>query len=131
MTPLPAAEPIHLEVPAIGASSDLLQLGQNPDGTVEVPPLARDSKAGWYRKSPTPGELGPSVLLGHVDSAEYGPGVFFKLGALRPGDTVSVTRADHTWPDPPWPWSRSRVKPGAFGPDVLIAAQPRGLFRAG
>lgn len=95
VTPLPAAEPTHLEVPAIGLSSDLLQLGQNPDGTVEVPPLARDSNAGWYRDSPTPGELGPAVLLGHVDSAEYGPGVFFKLGALRPGDTVSVARADH------------------------------------
>lgn len=94
--PLPPAQPTHLDVPAIGVSSDLLQLGQNPDGTVEVPPLARDSKAGWYRYSPTPGELGPAVLLGHVDSAEYGAGVFFKLGALRPGDTVSVARADST-----------------------------------
>ena len=45
-------------------------------------------------REPPPGELGPAVLLGHVDSAEYGPGVFFRLGALRPGDTVSVTRAD-------------------------------------
>ena len=96
VTPLPAAPPTHLDVPAIGVSSDLLQLGENPDGTVEVPPLARDSRAGWYRYSPTPGELGPAVLLGHVDSAVYGAGVFFKLGALRPGDTVSVTRADST-----------------------------------
>jgi sortase (surface protein transpeptidase) len=96
VAPLPAARPTHLAVPAIGVSSDLLQLGQNPDGTVEVPPLARDSKAGWYRYSPTPGELGPAVLLGHVDSAEYGAGVFFELGALRPGDTISVTRADAT-----------------------------------
>jgi hypothetical protein len=96
VTPLPPAQPVHLDVPAIGVSSDLLQLGQNADGTVEVPPLARDSQAGWYRYSPTPGELGPAVLLGHVDSAEYGPGVFFKLGALRPGDTVSVRRADNS-----------------------------------
>jgi hypothetical protein len=93
---LPAAEPTHLDIPAIGVSSGLLELGQNLDGTVQVPPLARDSKAGWYRYSPTPGERGPAVLLGHVDSAAYGPGVFFKLGALRPGDTVTVTRADHT-----------------------------------
>jgi sortase (surface protein transpeptidase) len=96
VTPLPAAAPTHVTVPAIGVSSDLVQLGQNSDGTVEVPPLAKDSKAGWYRYSPTPGELGPSVLLGHVDSAEYGAGVFFKLGALRPGDTIQVFRADHT-----------------------------------
>jgi len=91
---LPASQPVQLEVPAIGVTSDLLDLGLNPDGTVEVPPLAKDSKAGWYRDSPTPGEVGPSVILGHVDSAEYGPGVFFKLGALRPGDQISVTRAD-------------------------------------
>jgi len=94
--PLPPSTPTHLDVPAIGVSSDLLSLGQNPDGSIEVPPLARDSRAGWYRFSPAPGELGPAVLLGHVDSAEYGAGVFFKLGALRPRDTISVRRADST-----------------------------------
>jgi sortase family protein len=93
---LRAAAPTHLDIPAIGVSSNLLQLGLNPDRTVQVPPLGRDSQAGWYRYSPTPGQLGPAVILGHVDSAEYGPGVFFRLGALRPGDTLSVTRADHT-----------------------------------
>lgn len=93
---LPASVPTRVEVPAIGVSSDLLQLGLMPDNTVEVPPLAEDSKAGWYRDSPTPGELGPAVILGHVDSAKYGPAVFFKLGALRPGDQVTVTRSDNT-----------------------------------
>lgn len=94
--PLPAAEPTHLTVPAIGVSSDLLQLGLNPDNTLQVPPLSKNSQAGWYRGSPSPGQLGPAVILGHVDSAEYGAGVFFKLGALRPGDLATVTRADHT-----------------------------------
>jgi len=88
--------PVSISLPSIGVSSDLLQLGLNPDHTVQVPPLARDSKAGWYDQSPTPGQLGPSVILGHVDSAEYGAAVFFKLGAMRPGDSVEVTRADHT-----------------------------------
>ena len=77
-------------------NTDLLQLGLNPDHSVQVPPLSRHSEAGWYRYSPTPGQLGPSVILGHVDSAEYGPAVFFRLGALRPGHTLSITRADHT-----------------------------------
>src|SRR4051812_8769255 len=86
--------PVTLEIPAIKVRSDLLQLGLNPDRTVQVPPLARDSRAGWYKYSPTPGQLGPSVILGHVDSAKYGPGIFFRLGALRPGDTASVARAD-------------------------------------
>jgi sortase (surface protein transpeptidase) len=88
--------PVRLEVPELDIRSDLLQLGLNADQSLQVPPLAKNSPAGWYKYSPTPGQLGPSVLLGHVDSAEYGPGVFFKLGALRPGSTVRVTRADRT-----------------------------------
>lgn len=93
---LPASAPTHIAVPAIGVTSDLLQLGTNPDGTVEVPPLEKDSRAGWFTGSPTPGQLGPSIILGHIDSKEYGPGVFFKLGALQPSDQVSITRADGT-----------------------------------
>ncbi len=93
---LSRALPVHLDIPTIGVSTDLLQLGLNSDSSVQVPPLSRHSEAGWYKYSPTPGQLGPAVILGHVDSAEYGPAVFFRLGALRPGNTVSVTRADHT-----------------------------------
>lgn len=88
--------PVKLEIPQLDVRSDLLQLGLNPDQTVQVPPLEKDSRAGWYKYSPTPGQLGPSVILGHVDSAKYGPGIFFKLGALRPGNTLSVTRSDRT-----------------------------------
>ncbi|HVX43340.1 MAG TPA: class F sortase [Mycobacteriales bacterium] len=87
--------PTTLDVPAIGVHSSLVQLGRNSDNSVQVPPLEqKDSRAGWYRYSPTPGEIGPAILLGHVDSAKYGPAVFFRLGALRPGDEVSVHRAD-------------------------------------
>jgi hypothetical protein len=93
---LPKSNPTGLSIPAIGVTSSLIHLGLNKDHTVQVPPLSKDSKAGWYTGSPTPGELGPSLLLGHVDSAEYGPGVFFKLGALHQGETVDVTRADST-----------------------------------
>lgn len=93
---LAGSTPTHLSIPGIGVSSSLLNLGLNPDRTVQVPPLTRDAPAGWYRYSPTPGQLGPSIILGHIDSARYGPGVFFKLGALHKGQTVSVTRADHT-----------------------------------
>lgn len=72
-----------------------MQLGQNADGTVQVPPLGTDSPAGWYQKSPTPGQQGPSVILGHVDAAA-GPSVFYNLGKLRAGDQIAVTRADNT-----------------------------------
>lgn len=77
--------------------SRLLRLGLNPDGTVQVPDLNDpDSQAGWYENSPAPGALGPAVILGHVDSAKYGPGVFYRLGDLRPGNEIDVARADGT-----------------------------------
>jgi sortase (surface protein transpeptidase) len=90
------AEPVSMSVPSIGVSSELLRLGLNDDGTVEVPPLGPDDRAGWYERGPAPGAVGPAVILGHVDSAEHGPGVFFDLGALQPGDEVTVNRADGT-----------------------------------
>ncbi|HVT68985.1 MAG TPA: hypothetical protein VHF26_14640, partial [Trebonia sp.] len=80
---LPASLPTRLDIAAIGVHSPLLQLGVNPDGTVQVPPLAKDSRAGWYRYSPTPGQLGPSVLLGHVTVGSYGDGVFLHLDRMR------------------------------------------------
>lgn len=94
--PEEVAAPVSVRIPTLGVSSDLLRLGLQDDGTVEVPPLTEDDQAGWYRNGPAPGEVGPAVLLGHVDSAEWGPGVFFDLGALEPGQQVEVTRADGT-----------------------------------
>lgn len=91
-----AAQPVSVGIPTIGVTSDLLRLGLNDDGTVEVPPLGPDDQAGWYERGPAPGDVGPAVLLGHVDSAEHGPGIFFDLGALQPGDEVEVARADGT-----------------------------------
>ncbi|WP_299950976.1 class F sortase [uncultured Modestobacter sp.] len=92
----PVAAPVAVSIPAIDVSSDLLRLGLNDDGTVEVPPLGPDDQAGWYERGPAPGAIGPAVLLGHVDSAEHGPGVFFDLGGLQPGDEVRVDREDGT-----------------------------------
>lgn len=88
--------PVRLEIPAIGVSSSVQQLGLASDGSVQVPPLGRDSHAGWYKYSPAPGQVGPSILLGHIDSAAYGPGVFFRLGDLRQRDRIMITLADHT-----------------------------------
>lgn len=89
--------PVSLSIPALGVSSPLLTLGLNPDGTVQVPSLDDPtSKAGWYKGSPTPGSIGPAILLGHIDSKKYGPGVFYKIGSLVPGQEVDVTRQDGT-----------------------------------
>jgi hypothetical protein len=95
--PAPAvAEPVSVGIPTIDVTSQLMRLDLNDDGSVEVPPLEPDDRAGWYQRGPAPGAIGPAVILGHVDSAEHGPGVFFDLGALAPGDEVTVSRADGT-----------------------------------
>jgi hypothetical protein len=91
---LPRSVPVAVDIPAIGVTSKLLHLGLNADGTVQVPSLvASASEAAWYKYSATPGQIGASVIEGHVDSNQ-GPAVFYRLGALRPGDTIDVTLAD-------------------------------------
>lgn len=87
---LARSTPVRVQVPAIGVDSPLMSLGLKPDGTMEVPPTG--FPAGWYTGAPTPGELGPAVIAGHVDW--NGPGVFYRLHELKPGDGVSVTRED-------------------------------------
>ncbi len=90
---MPKAEPVSIDVPKIGAKSTLVPLGLNADNTVEVPPVTQPMQAGWYVNGPTPGEVGPSVVLGHVDGNKQ-PGIFFRLRELAPGDKVSVARKD-------------------------------------
>jgi sortase (surface protein transpeptidase) len=92
--PLPASLPVSIDIPSIGVHSSVISIGKAADGTLAVPQPGPDlNKAAWYRNSVTPGQAGPSVIEGHVDS-EYGPSVFFKLGAVRPGDRITVTRRD-------------------------------------
>jgi len=88
---LSPSKPVHLDVPDIGLSTELIELGKNPDDTLETP--TRYDIAGWYKYSPTPGEIGPSVIAGHVDNY-LGPAVFFYLKDLKPGQLISVSRED-------------------------------------
>lgn len=85
------ARPVRLRVPRIGVDTALVPLGLNSDGSLQVP--SNFSTAGWYVFGPNPGERGPAVIAGHVDSLR-GPAVFFSLGRLRAGDAFTVDRAD-------------------------------------
>lgn len=85
------AAPLVVEVPRLGIRSRLVDLHRTPAGTLEVP---RDpQRAGWYVGSAHPGDAGPTVIAGHVDSYR-GPGVFFRLRELHRGDRVVVRRSD-------------------------------------
>jgi hypothetical protein len=86
-----AAAPTGIDAPSIGLHVDgLVPLDRLADGTIAVPPFGQ---AGWWVQGPKPGQRGPAVLLGHVDT-KRGPDVFYRLRDLRPGDPVSVRRAD-------------------------------------
>jgi hypothetical protein len=92
--PLPRSAPVRLRIPAIGVNARVISLGLDANGGVAVPPLATPFLTSWYDKGSAPGQDGPAVLLGHVDSAAVGPAVFYKLGDLARGDLVYVTLKD-------------------------------------
>ncbi|MFK5584023.1 MULTISPECIES: class F sortase [unclassified Serinicoccus] len=91
---LPRSEPVEVRIPSISVTSPLHPLGLNDDGTLAVPTGDRVDEAAWYDGSPTPGELGPTVIEGHVTGPGGRESIFFDLGALEPGDTAEVERAD-------------------------------------
>jgi sortase family protein len=79
----------HILIPAIGVDAPLIPLGLTPDRTLEVP---KDwGEAGWFAGGPFPGEPGPAVVAGHVDSTS-GPAVFYRLRELDRGDVIVVWR---------------------------------------
>jgi hypothetical protein len=85
--------PVTLTIPDIGVQTRLVHLGLTAAGALQTP--SSTAVAGWYTGSPRPGAIGPAVIAGHIDS-HVGPGIFFRLSQLRPGDHVYVARADGT-----------------------------------
>jgi hypothetical protein len=88
---LTRSEPLRLVIADVGIDAPLTSVSKGPDNTLQVPPEA--DVPGWYRLSPTPGELGPSIIVGHVDS-ESGPAVFWRLRELTAGQTIEIMRAN-------------------------------------
>jgi len=86
------ALPVRLRIPAAGVDTELIRLGREKFGTIAVP--TDFELAGWYEEGPRPGQPGPAVILGHVDSKADGPAVFFNLRKLPIGSDVHVDRAD-------------------------------------
>jgi sortase (surface protein transpeptidase) len=86
-------KPVWLTIPAIGVKAPIIDLGLNRNGTLQVP--GTTTVVGWYTNSPRPGATGSAVIAGHVDSRS-GPGVFFWLRTMRPGERIYVRRADGT-----------------------------------
>jgi hypothetical protein len=88
----PTGGPATITIPSIGVQAPIVAVGLRADGAMEVP---EPDQVGWYRLGPRPGDGGPAVLVGHVDS-RTGPAVFFRLRELRPGDEILVGQQDGT-----------------------------------
>ncbi|MFI6649422.1 class F sortase [Streptomyces sp. NPDC050529] len=86
----PAAQaPVHVTIPSLGVNSDIMRLGLNTDGTVEVPPADKGMTVGWYTGGAVPGEPGPAVLIGHNDT-RFGRAVFHDLKKIAKGADITV-----------------------------------------
>lgn len=89
---LPASRPVSLDIPSIGLrSTNFVDLRVASDGRLDVPGSA--DEVGFYTDGPSPGQVGPAVLGAHVDSTK-GPGIFYRLGAVKPGAKVHISRQD-------------------------------------
>lgn len=88
---LPRSEPTRLRISKIGIDASFTPLGQKANGTMQIP--TRYDIVGWYNKAPTPGELGPAIVVGHIDRPG-GIAVFWRLRELIPGDTFEIDRVD-------------------------------------
>jgi sortase (surface protein transpeptidase) len=119
------ARPVRLRVPAIGVDTRITDITVNIAGQL-IPPPTTDV-VGWYTGGPAPGDTGPALLAGHVDS-RAGPGVFFHLADLHPGDRIAVDRADHTTARF-HVVSVTRVVKSAFPTDGVYAPEPVPLLR--
>ncbi len=86
-TELRPSEPRRVVIPSIGLMADVTSLGLTPARELEVP--SDPDETGWYSGGPRPGERGPAVIVGHVDS-RTGPAVFVDLDWLLPGHPVIV-----------------------------------------
>jgi sortase (surface protein transpeptidase) len=80
-----------VQIPAIGVDSRLQALHRLPDGMLQTP--NRWQRPGYYADGVLPGQIGPAVIVGHVDSVA-GPAVFYRLRSLRQNDRILVTLAN-------------------------------------
>ncbi|MGW2958232.1 class F sortase [Streptomyces sp. NPDC001220] len=93
--PLASAPPERIDIPDLGVQAPVVARGLDAKGGIDPPPFDQPGVVGWYGSGTEPGTAGTALLVGHVDT-ETRPAVFYKISALRPGETIRVVRADGT-----------------------------------
>lgn len=94
VNPAVKVTPTSVTVPKINANSSLIPLGLRSNGSLQTPPATTPMQAGWYSLGPAPGQVGPSVLVGHTEGDHQQPGIFAHLTDVKAGDPIYVHRAD-------------------------------------
>ncbi|MER0477703.1 class F sortase [Streptomyces sp. Edi2] len=90
---LPRSAPKRVTIPQIGVDAPFTQLTIGPTGQLNAPPAMNKNIVGWYKDGAAPGERGSAIIAGHVDT-KIGPAVFLQLEALKPGNSINITRED-------------------------------------
>ena len=92
-TAAPGTVPVAIELPGHGAGAPVVPTATGPDGAVTVPDPP--STVGWWSPGALAGAAsGTTVLVGHVDSAASGLGVFAVLRDVAVGERVLLRGAD-------------------------------------
>ncbi|MEV6790806.1 class F sortase [Streptomyces sp. NPDC051320] len=92
---LPRSTPTRISIPAIGVNAPFTNLSLGSQGELNPPPADDNNLVGWYMGGAAPGQAGPAIVAGHVDT-KTGPAVFMLLYALKPGNTIDIAREDGT-----------------------------------
>jgi sortase (surface protein transpeptidase) len=121
----PAARPVRVRIPAIGVNREIVDVTVDGSGAL-IPPESAEV-VGWYTAGPAPGDVGPALLAAHVDS-QTGPGAFYKLVDLHPGDRITVERAEQSTVDFVVV-STTKVAKTAFPTDLVYAPLPVPMLR--
>ncbi|MFD5515330.1 class F sortase [Streptomyces sp. NPDC127066] len=95
LKPLGGARPQRVDIPSTGVQAPVVARGLDGRGAIDPPPFDQPGVVGWYAAGAKPGAAGTALMVGHVDT-ETRPAVFYRLSAVKPGDTVRVMRDDGT-----------------------------------
>ena len=88
VSPLGKSDPMELRIERIGVRSSLVELGLDPQGVVEMPPVNEGMQAGWRQTHPQ-----QWIVVGRIESNKA-RGVFYRLNDLQQGDVVEVSKKD-------------------------------------
>ena len=91
--PLGDALPQRVDIPGLGVQAPVVARGLDARGALDPPPYDQPGVVGWYADGVAPGVAGTALMVGHVDT-DSRPAVFYRLSAMRPGQTIRVIRED-------------------------------------